>query len=1095
MGKSLHQTTSFVGGETSPKVDGRVDQQKYNSWLRQSLNVISYKTGGITRRVGTQMIAPCKYASAPQLGRDNTVRPMPFIFSPQTEFMLEVGQEYIRFYSNGLQVMVNAAPVWQSGQAYVVGDFVEDPGAADAIYYCIANVTGSTQPHSDTAHWTAQTIYEVPTPYQANAFVTGNVWETDVWTIVPCQVNDVVYLVHPNYPPYSLTRFGDTDWVVEQVAFLSPALLDQNGTDTIITPSALQGNGITLTATAPSWVQGVYYTLADSVEVSGVIYDCILQNVSSSSFATDLAAGYWQAIGIFNPQQVGGTWQLAVLRDAAYSQWGADAAGAQSTAAGGFTAGTSPQIQCLGAYEVHTYGVWTATIQVQRSLDGGITFDTVSTITGNSDRNIDIQGTAAQLGIYQLVVSAVATPTNPGATAPRVVFECDDAFLYGLVQITAVASGNASGMVNGDTYQISALGSVNWSAIGDRINPEVGDIFVYNGTSITGSGGTVFAPYVATGNVITELTDSNGLATPWVSGQAYTAGDEVSYNFVNYTAINNVTSSTPPSQDETNWAQTAPGGTEYWSEAAWSNYRGFPQAVCSFQQRIIYASSGFEPQRIWGTVQNDLENFALGDQTLATDAFAFDLNAAGRGPIIWLASQTDLFAGFSGAEWVINSGSVSTSGTSLGGTITPSNINAFEQGTFGSTPAVQPVIVGNAVFFAQRQADAIRQMLFSVYTAKYMSQDLSTVADHLFPSGIVQLAYQSRWRHQAIFWAVTQQGTLCGLTYDLDQEVFGWCRAQTGYGQTTPAGVPIPPDNGFEGVAVIDGQGTSDDEVWVVTNRMIDNVQVRFMERINPNNWEETFTGAPNPPSASLVDAFYVDCGITITNPGSLTLTGLDYLNGRYVVGLADGTPFGPLLVGSGSIVLPPSIRTTVGTVQVGLPIQYAAQPMRFDSDPRMGNTQGLKKQISDVYLRVWNSMGGSISNGTSQYPFWISGKAYTVGTYVMSPATMLSYICVVAYSGTTDPSLIAYPAITTGYSWALAPTPIYNPPVSIPYTNAFNYPFAVPQLVTVPTDIRITPFLKPWPDHDPVIILTGNDALPLTCLGIYLKYSDISEP
>lgn len=1049
MAKSIDSLVSFSSGEWSPKLDARVDQAKYRSAMRQSLNMIPYKSGGLTRRPGFPMIAPTKLAS--NSTHNFCARLQEFTFSPDTTFMLELGNGYIRFYSNGLQVSVTVAdlPFWISINAYTAGTFVQSAGVS---YYCILSISSKIPPFSnpppasDPTHWVAQTILEQPTPYNADAGSAGpqpgSIYGTDVWNLAFEQVNDVVYIAHPDYPVYSLTRFSDTDWVMQQVAFNVPALLDQNATDTQITASATTGNGITLTVTAPAWATANYYSVGNSVEVvtasadlvvgltyvitvvgstpwtsvgaasntagvqfvatgtavgsgtASAIYTCVVANVSSAVFANDLASGFWQQVLIFNQGHVGSTWQLAYLNQSSYLEL-------DGTAAGGFSTGTdtgggswsslpytSSTIQVLGSWEVHTYGVWTADIAVQRSVDGGRTWDTIRTVSGRSDRNVDITGTAVQLGFYRFILSVPAgvspTPINAGATNPRVVFEIVDAFLYGLVQITAVAN-NLS----------------------------------------------------ATANVVTELASTNP--------------------------------------------------TEYWSEAAWSNYRGFPRAVASFQQRIIYASSGYEPQRIWATVTNDIENFALGDQTQATDSFAFDLNAPSRGPIQWLIAQTDLFAGFSGAEWVINSGSTSTSSGASGAAITPTNINAVEHSTWGSAEGVAPAIVGDAVVYTQRQATSLRQMMFSIYTAKYMSQDLTTLSDHLFASGIAQLCYMTRWRKQSIIWAVTQQGILCGMTYELDQEVFGWSRHQTGYGQVDSNGNPLGNDNGFESVSVLDGKGLNDDEVWVVTNRLIGGVQTRFIERMDPFNWEEAFTAAPNPPAPNLAQCFLVDCGITITSPGTLTLTGLSYLEGRYVVGLADGNAFGPLLVSSGSVTLPPSIPTTVGTVNIGLPISYAGQPMRLDADPRAGITQGLKKQISDLYLRVWNSMGGSVGNGTTKNPTWVSGNSYAVGALVVSPLTALTYQCVIAYSGSVDPSSSA--------SWVQTTTPSYQPPVPLPYTRNPTNPFAAPQLITTPTDIRITPMLMPWPDNDPVVIVQGNDALPLTVLALIPKYDIASTP
>ena len=1078
MPKSIDSLLSFTSGEFSPKLDARADQQKYKSALRQCLNLIPYKTGGLTRRPGTQMIGQAKFQDTAGATALHACLVQKFQYSPTTSFVLEFGHRYVRFYSNGAQVQVTSAPSWVPLQQFIPGAYCTYLGV---IYYAPNGaLTAQPPPTSGVINvvWFAQTLLEQPTPYCAiyyptnspPAWVTATIYqvgdfvlqggliyrcqvfhnsgtfatdlaagdwllsaapttpfETDIYFIAACEINDVIYFAHPQYPPYSLTRFSNIDWVMAEVNFLSPALLDQNATDTKITPSVLVGT-TTLTASAPAWVTANYYNIGNSVEVSSVIYNCVQANVSSSSFANDLLAGYWQVVTVFQNGHIGSTWQLATLRDSAYIEY-------DGTAASGFSAGTSSTIQCLGNWEVHTYGVWSADIAIQRSLDGGQTWDSVRAITGRSDRNVDITGTAAQLGIYRIVVSNVAVPVNAGATNPRVVFECVNAFLYGLVEITAVSG-----------------------------------------------------PYSATGTVITELADANGLQPQWVSGTAYTAGNQVSYNFINYTAAHNVTSTTPPPQDTTNWTPTAPGGTEYWSEAAWSNYRGFPQAIASFQQRVIYGGSGFEPQRIWGTVTNDIENFALGDQTLTTDAFAFDLNAPGRGPIQWLIAQTELFVGFSGAEWVVNSGSTSTSSGSSGAAISPTNINAVEHSTWGSAPGVRPAIVGDAVIYTQRQSTSLRQMMFSIYTNKYMSQDLTTLSDHMFTSGIVQLAYQTRWRKQSIIWAVTQQGTLLGMTYELDQEVFGWHRHQTGYGQTTPTGAPITPDNGFESVTVIDGQGTAEDEVWVVANRLIGGNDVRFIERMNPKNWEETFSSAPSSPTPSLADAFYVDCGSTVLNPGTTAISGLSYLNGRYVVGLADGYAFAPILVSGGVAQLPAQIPTTVAKVQIGLPISYAGQPMRIDVDPRAGNTQGLVKQISDVYVRVWNSIGGSISNGTANYPTWISGTAYNPGQFVISPLTLAAYQCVIAYSGTTDPSL-------NGTYFYQTTNPSFQQPVPIPYTPLSSNPFASPVMVTTPKDIRITPMLNPVMNHDPVFILQGNDALPVTVLALILKYGIEGTP
>ncbi len=970
MGKSTLNLNNLSAGLVSPKVNARTDQPKYQSWTRQLENMIAYKSGGITRAPGTYYVANAKLANSGI--NDYAVRLIPFTFSPDTQFMLEVGDHYIRFYSNDEQVNVSTAPLWVLGTPYLPGTFVTDPTNL-LIYYNNVYSGSPVQPHLNPAEWTQQTILEVYTPYRANA-AGGSIYDTDIFNLVPCQINDVIYLVHPLYPPYKLTRFSDTDWRIEEVAYDTPALLDQNTTNTTLTPTGLTDTTL-LTANAPAWTTATYYAVGNSVSYLGVLYVCIVAHTSSALFTTDLTNGKWEVQTIFYPAHVGSTWELSTLRPATFVEY-------DGVAATGFADGTSGTILCSGAFTVRTYGVWSSDIAVQRSTDNGNTWTTIFTISSRDDNNENVPGTSPGLFLYRMVISNSAVPGTPGATNPRVIFEVNDAFLDGLVKITEYLT-----------------------------------------------------PYTAIGQVVTQLYDN-------------------------------------------------PAATPYWSEGAWSAVRGYPRAITTYQQRVVYASTGYEPQRIWGTVTNDLENFDRGDQTKTTDSFVFDLNAPGRGPIVWLISQADLFAGFSGAEWVINSGLGGGPSTG-GGAISPTNINAVEQGTYGSSPSVQPAIVGNAVFFAQRQADAIRQMLFSIYTAKYMSQDITTIADTLFASGAVQLAYQSRWHHQGILWVVVKDGTMLGLTYDLDQEVFGWCKRTTGQNQKDAQGQPLFNDKGFESVGVLYAKNTADDETWVVANRLINGVYTRMIERITPNNWEETFYQAPTPPVAQLNLAYYMDCGQTLFDPGSTTIAGLDYLEGRWVVGLADSTAFGPLQVTGGSVTLPPSIPASVSVINIGLPVPYFGQPMRIDSDPRVGNTQALKKAISDLFIRVYNSMGGQISNGTANFVTWVSGTLYPAGSKVISPLTLLAYQCVTPMDFATDPS------VNTG--WVETARPAFREPVPIPYTNSQANPFATPQLVTDPQEIWIQPQGDPIITSDPVFIISGRDSLPLTVLSIAVKYDVVS--
>jgi hypothetical protein len=174
---------SFNSGELSPFLDALTSLEKYRAGCRTLENFILLPYGGAVRRPGTQYLGAAKNA-------DKRCRLIGFNFSTTTNFVLEVGEEYIRFWSNG--AIVESSP---------------------------------------------STPLEVATPYQ----------ESELREIQYIQINDIVYLVHPSYAVRKLSRVSDTSWTIAEVDWTWPAFLDENTEDTTITPSGTTGS-ITLTA-------------------------------------------------------------------------------------------------------------------------------------------------------------------------------------------------------------------------------------------------------------------------------------------------------------------------------------------------------------------------------------------------------------------------------------------------------------------------------------------------------------------------------------------------------------------------------------------------------------------------------------------------------------------------------------------------------------------------------------------------------------------------------------------------------------------------------------------------------------------------------
>lgn len=78
----FHTQNVLNGGEISPLLRGRVDQQRYGTGTREMLNFVPMPQGGVTRRPGTRYLGDALGASG---------RLIPFVFSATQGRMLEFG--------------------------------------------------------------------------------------------------------------------------------------------------------------------------------------------------------------------------------------------------------------------------------------------------------------------------------------------------------------------------------------------------------------------------------------------------------------------------------------------------------------------------------------------------------------------------------------------------------------------------------------------------------------------------------------------------------------------------------------------------------------------------------------------------------------------------------------------------------------------------------------------------------------------------------------------------------------------------------------------------------------------------------------------
>ena len=357
------------GGEMSPLMKSRTDFEKYYSGYQTVENFLVLPQGGVTRRPGTHYIAEVK---------DSTVeaRLVPFVASITEAYVLEFGNTYIRFYSNGSQL--------QSG------------GSA----------------------------YEITSPYQ-----TGELNNLR-WV----QSNDIMYLFNPDHPIQKLSRSGDTNWTIADVDFTHVPYRAINTTATKMY-ATFERTSVPAWADATAYAAGDMRSIPGETDTDDFWYlTCINSHTSEAGtaklepdeddfYAGNPQGGNWSGDGystgagniywypyayydddtatsysgpyiengatvsininsgdVFNANMVGSRFRLTntppgTLLD--YEDTDADAAD---------DIYTSTPVRVFGAWTMTSGGTWYGELKIQRSFDYGNTWHDIRIL--NSDETV-----------------------------------------------------------------------------------------------------------------------------------------------------------------------------------------------------------------------------------------------------------------------------------------------------------------------------------------------------------------------------------------------------------------------------------------------------------------------------------------------------------------------------------------------------------------------------------------------------------------------------------------------------------------------------------------------------------------------------------
>ncbi len=529
---------SFASGELSPWLDGRTDIEKYSSGCRLLENFIVLPQGAVQKRPGMEFLGRLPI----EAGFGRLVE---FQVSTSEAAMLVLGGGELRVYAHGVPVPDRRWSKIVLGGNAAYGDNPTAPfpyPLAGLEYFpmselqngrvCYTRTGGpiaatgydSRLIYDPTVGWRVQVMKnnldyiswipvlqgEETTPdlvleWKAQQGIRGTGLPTvdlvegssTTPLVIPVpwddaelpklrwkQINSVLYLVHPEHPPYKLTRYSADDWELEPVDIAAKAaLLDGNlDKEHVITASFPLGEA------AWSAAHGEYL-VGQRVLNDGVVWKCLRRHVATmarepgASTATytvlvqagrtfqmvtkqlwerafaDLSAPVSQVIDLtasrdtWKPEHVGAVFEIAREREIEDYEMRFVPSTVNNT---------SVPIAIQGGWTFMTHGSWRGKFTIQRSEDKGASWTELRAFASQADRNVSAEGEEPERVLLRVKWEKADDATQDGLGAQTyTVLSSTEPVLRGRVKITEVT--NARTVKAEVVLPVDPGGSYRWA--------------------------------------------------------------------------------------------------------------------------------------------------------------------------------------------------------------------------------------------------------------------------------------------------------------------------------------------------------------------------------------------------------------------------------------------------------------------------------------------------------------------------------------------------------------------------------------------------------------------------------------------------------
>lgn len=391
----------------------------------------------------------------------------------------------------------------------------------------------------------------------------------------------------------------------------------------------------------------------------------------------------------------------------------------------------------------------------------------------------------------------------------------------------------------------------------------------------------------------------------------YGGGGKISISWINpvsLTTLTPVTFTLPP----LNW-----GGTNW------------PACGAYYQGRLWMGGARLDPEQFVGSQSGDPENLAVGT-ALAAEAIAESMEEYGT--IKWIYGKNNLIIATGTGEYILASDQK---------ILIPGNISIDQQSAYGSN-SIRAIPIGDQIIFVSTDSRRLNSFNYLRDISNFSTLDLSFYSPHITNAGIKDISWSQH--PDKILWVLTEDGNISSLSYERDNDTFGWSRHPTN-------GIVKSIGSVYSG---------KKNKLIIVVERNSGDIEIEVSSDIHKlDSWQKTnvVTQYSNNP-----DLFYVE------------EASFSKLDGKTVQILIDGTVHEDRVVGAdsaGSVGDGASGRVYLikGGAEVVIGLQYTAKlhTIKSISEFEEGNDFMHMKTYSEIALVIKNSKR-PIINGVDSY-------------------------------------------------------------------------------------------------------------------------------